>query len=55
MLFSELLYLKIKEVDSFLIRLALALILHRSFGFLCLKSELIIIRLTLILSVLLEG
>lgn len=35
---SELVYLKIKEADSFLIRLSSAFILHRSFGFLCLES-----------------
>lgn len=46
-MFSESVYLKIKEPDSFLIRLSLAFILHWSFGFLCLESELIIMQLTL--------
>lgn len=54
-MFSGLVYLKIKEADSFLIRLSLAFLLLRSFGFSCLESELIIIRLTLTHARLLEG
>ena len=54
LMFSESAYLKIKETDSFLIRLSLAFILHRSFGFLCLESELIIMKLMLTHSRLLE-
>lgn len=46
-MFTESVHLKIKETDSFLIRLSLAFILHRSFGFLCLESELIIMKSTL--------
>lgn len=52
LIFSEFVYLKIKEVDSFLISLSLAFILHGSFGILCLESELIIIGLMLTPSVL---
>ena len=54
LMFSESAYLKIKETDSFLIRLSLAFILHRSFGFLCLEYELIIMKLMLTHSRLLE-
>lgn len=54
-MFSGLVYLKIKEADSFLIRLSLAFILLRSFGFSCLESELIIIRLILTHATLVEG
>lgn len=52
---NESVYLKIKETDSFLIRLSLASILHRPFGFSCLESGLMIIRLTLTHSTLSEG
>lgn len=46
-MFSESVYLKIKGTDPFLIRLSLAFILHRSFGFLRLESELIMMKWTL--------